>query len=238
MFNQERYSLIEDSVNKIRGLELVLKEKDLSLISGSKPWTIKEVLSHLAGLQYEINKGIRNGEDIPEGSSEYFEVINEERKDLSLEELFHEIDIEYSFYLETLKEHPDWSVEFPTFGGRKVAVAQMLAARIVDAYVHLLDILWAIDELESYKQNINALKYCGSKMLKGLAHFPEIDQQISIELDKEIVFGTSNTDESIKTDYLNFVLHASGRSHMVDLNKVVIKGDFAKEVWGNISRKL
>ena len=117
MFNQERYTLIEDSVNKIRGLELVLKEKDLSLISGSKPWTIKEVLSHLAGLQYEINNGIRNGEDIPEGSSEYFEVINEERKDLSLEELFHEIDIEYSFYLETLKEHQDWSVEFPTFGG-------------------------------------------------------------------------------------------------------------------------
>ena len=47
-----------------------------------------------------------------------------------------------------------------------------------------------------------------------------------------------NTDESIKTDYLNFVLHASGRSHMVDLNKVTIEGDFAKEVWGNISRKL
>ena len=97
MFNQERYSLIEDSVNKIKGLELVLKEKDLSLISGSKPWTIKEVLTHLAGIQHEINNGIRNGEDIPEGSSEYFEVINKERENLSLKELFHEIDIEYTF---------------------------------------------------------------------------------------------------------------------------------------------
>ena len=238
MFNQERYSLIEDSVNKIRGLELVLKEKDLSLISGSKPWTIKEVLSHLAGLQYEINNGIRSGEDVPEGSSEYFEVINEERKDLSLEELFHEIDIEYSFYLETLENHQDWSMEFPTFGGRKIAVAQMVAARIIDVYVHLLDILWAIDELESYRQNINALKYCGSKMLKGLAQFPEADQKILIELDKEIVFGSNTTDDSIKTDYLNFVLHASGRNHMVDLNKVTIEGNFAKEVWRKISRKL
>ncbi|RZP26043.1 MAG: hypothetical protein EVA28_00150 [Candidatus Actinomarinales bacterium] len=238
MFNQDRYSLIEDSVNKIKGLELVLKEKDLSLISGSKPWTIKEVLSHLAGLQYEINNGIRNGEDIPEGSSEYFEVINEARRNLSLEELFHEIDIEYSFYLETLENHQDWSMEFPTFGGRKIAVAQMVAARIIDVYVHLLDILWAIDELESYRQNINALKYCGSKMLKGLAQFPEADQKILIELDKEIVFGSNTTDDSIKTDYLNFVLHASGRNHMVDLNKVTIEGNFAKEVWRNISRKL
>ena len=238
MFNQDRYSLIEDSVNKIKGLELVLKEKDLLLISGSKPWTIKEVLSHLAGLQYEINNGIRNGEDIPEGSSEYFEVINEARRNLSLEELFHEIDIEYSFYLETLENHQDWSMEFPTFGGRKIAVAQMVAARIIDVYVHLLDILWAIDELESYRQNINALKYCGSKMLKGLAQFPEADQKILIELDKEIVFGSNTTDDSIKTDYLNFVLHASGRNHMVDLNKVTIEGNFAKEVWRNISRKL
>ena len=238
MFNQDRYSLIEDSVNKIKGLELVLKEKDLSLISGSKPWTIKEVLSHLSGLQYEINNGIRNGEDIPEGSSEYFEVINEARRNLSLEELFHEIDIEYSFYLETLENHQDWSMEFPTFGGRKIAVAQMVAARIIDVYVHLLDILWAIDELESYRQNINALKYCGSKMLKGLAQFPEADQKILIELDKEIVFGSNTTDDSIKTDYLNFVLHASGRNHMVDLNKVTIEGNFAKEVWRNISRKL
>tara|TARA_B110000014_G_scaffold260571_1_gene250593 strand:- start:479 stop:1195 length:717 start_codon:yes stop_codon:yes gene_type:complete len=238
MFNQDRYSLIEDSVNKIKGLELVLKEKDLSLISGSKPWTIKEVLSHLAGLQYEINNGIRNGEDIPEGSSEYFEVINEARRNLSLEELFHEIDIEYSFYLETLENHQDWSMEFPTFGGRKIAVAQMVAARIIDVYVHLLDILWAIDELESYRQNINALKYCGSKMLKGLAQFPEADQKILIELDKEIVFGSNTTGDSIKTDYLNFVLHASGRNHMVDLNKVTIEGNFAKEVWRNISRKL
>lgn len=238
MFNQDRYSLIEDSVNKIKGLELVLKEKDLSLISGSKPWTIKEVLSHLAGLQYEINNGIRNGEDIPEGSSEYFEVINEARRNLSLEELFHEIDIEYSFYLETLENHQDWSMEFPTFGGRKIAVAQMVAARIIDVYVHLLDILWAIDELESYRQNINALKYCGSKMLKGLAQFPEADQKILIELDKEIVFGSNTTDDSIKTDYLNFVLHASGRNHMVDLNKVTIEGNFAKEVWKDISRKL
>ena len=238
MFNQDRYSLIEDSVNKIKGLELVLKEKDLSLISGSKPWTIKEVLSHLAGLQYEINNGIRNGEDIPEGSSEYFEVINEARRNLSLEELFHEIDIEYSFYLETLENHQDWSMEFPTFGGRKIAVAQMVAARIIDVYVHLLDILWAIDELESYRQNINAIKYCGSKMLKGLAQFPEADQKILIELDKEIVFGSNTTGDSIKTDYLNFVLHASGRNHMVDLNKVTIEGNFAKEVWRNISRKL
>ena len=238
MFNQDRYSLIEDSVNKIKGLELVLKEKDLSLISGSKPWTIKEVLSHLAGLQYEINNGIRNGENIPEGSSEYFEVINEERRNLSLEELFHEIDIEYNFYLDTLENHQDWSMELPTFGGRKVAVAQMVAARIIDVYVHLLDILWAIDELASYRQNINVLKYCSSKMLKGLVQFPEADQKILVELDKEIVFGSNTTDNSIKTDYLNFVLHTSGRNHMVDLNKVTIEGNFAKEVWRNISRKL
>ena len=238
MFNQERYYLIEDSVNKIKGLELVLKEKDLSLISGSKPWTIKEVLAHLAGIQHEINNGIRNGEDIPEGSSEYFEVINKERENLSLKELFHEIDIEYTFYLEVLKDNQDWSVEFPTFGGRKVAVAQVLATRIIDLYVHLLDILWTIDELESYKQNINALKYCASKIMKGLAQFPDTEQKILIEIEEETVFGTRNTDDSIKTDYLNFVLHAFGRSHMVDLNKVTIEGDFAKEVWKNISRKL
>ena len=51
-------------------------------------------------------------------------------------------------------------------------------------------------------------------------------------------FGSNTTDNSIKTDYLNFVLHTSGRNHMVDLNKVTIEGNFAKEVWRNISRKL
>jgi len=238
MINEERYSLIEDSINKIKGLELVLKEKDLSLISGSKPWTIKEVLTHLSGLQHEINNGIRNGKNIPEGSSEYFEVINKERENLSLKEIFQEIDIEYTFYLEVLKDNQDWSVEVPTFGGRKVAVAQMLAARIIDLYVHLLDILWAIDELESYKQNISTLKYCASKMMKGLAQSPDIEQKILIELDEETVFGTDNTDNTIKTNYLNFVLHASGRNHMVDFNKVTTEGDLSKEVWGNISRKL
>ena len=238
MFNQERYSLIEDSINKIKGLELVLKEKDLSLISGSKPWTIKEVLSHLAGLQHEINNGIRNGEDIPEVSSQYFEVINKERENLSLKELFLEIDIEYTFYLEGLKDNQDWSVEVPTFGGKKVAIAQMLAARIIDLYIHLLDILWTIDELKFYKQNINALKYCSSKMMKGLAQFSVTEQKILIELDEETFFGAGSTDNTIKTNYLNFLLHASGRNHMVDLNKVTIEGDFAKEVWGNISRKL
>ena len=76
MFKLERYSQIEDSVSKIKGLELVLKEKDLTLISGSKPWTIKELLSHLGGLQCETNKGIKNGKELPEASNEYFEIIN------------------------------------------------------------------------------------------------------------------------------------------------------------------
>ena len=83
MFNQDRYSLIEDSVNKIKGLELVLKEKDLLLISGSKPWTIKELLSHLGGLQCETNNGIKNGKELPEASKEYFEIINKERSSFS-----------------------------------------------------------------------------------------------------------------------------------------------------------
>jgi hypothetical protein len=74
--------------------------------------------------------------------------------------------------------------------------------------------------------------------MKGLAQFPDTEQKILIEIEEETVFGTRNTDDSIKTNYLNFVLHAFGRNHMVDLNKVTIEGDFAKEVWKNISRKL
>ena len=32
----------------------------------------------------------------------------------------------------------------PTFGGRKVAIAQMVSSMILEVYIHLLDILWAI----------------------------------------------------------------------------------------------
>ena len=238
MFKLERYSQIEDSVSKIKGLELVLKEKDLTLISGSKPWTIKELLSHLGGLQREMNNGIKNGKELPEASNEYFEKINKESSSFSLKELFNEIEIEYNFYLSFLQNSDDWSLEFPTFGGRKVAIAQMVSSMILEVYIHLLDILWAIEELESYKQNRDTLRYCASKMLRALSQYPDVEQKISIEAEGETIFGSTNSSELIKTDYLNLVLHATGRNHMVDLNKVTIEGNFAKEVWRDISRKL